>query len=70
MSNVSLLDPSVLKAGLTDGMNLKPSLTTDAYSGGIPQASSEIKPGLLGTDGNLAGGLLTRNGQLKQSLLK
>ena len=69
-SNVSLLDPSLLKPGLVDGANLKPSLVTTSYAGGTPSAASELKPGLVGADGNLKPSLVNADGSLKSGLLR
>ncbi len=54
---VGLLDPTVLKPCWVDGANLKPSMVTPAYGGGVPSAASEVKAGLLGAGGSLKAGL-------------
>lgn len=68
--DVSLLDPSILKPSLTDGNgNLRQSLVTSLYSGGIPSNANEIRPGLLLGD-KLKPSLLDSEGNLKPGLLK
>lgn len=63
------LDPSVLKPSLSDGTNLKPSITTSAYTGGTPSSASEVKPGLLDGE-SLNPSLSDGSGNLKPGLLK
>jgi hypothetical protein len=67
-SNVNLLDPAVVKAGLSDGTNLKAGITTSSYGGGTPSSPEEIKNGWLDSEGNLKAGLVDENGDLKKGL--
>lgn len=57
------LNPSILKPGLTtpDGLDLKPSLVTTAYSGGTPSAANQIKPSLRNADGSLKSSIANAN---------
>lgn len=63
------LDPTKLKPGLVEGGKLKPSLTTDLYTGGTPSAANQVKRSIVDASGNLRAGLV-HNGKLKPSLLK
>lgn len=71
MVDFSQLDPSRLKPGLTDGNgNLKPSLVTSSYAGGVPASASDLKPSLVYPDGRLREGLIeSDHDDLKLSLL-
>lgn len=69
-SNVSLLDPSELKPGLTEGANLNPSMVRGGYAGGTPTSADDLKPTLVGADGNLKPSLVTPSGELKPGFKK
>jgi len=53
MAQYSDLDPTRLKASLSDGTDLKPSITTSGYAGGTPAAVTDLKPSICYADGTL-----------------
>jgi hypothetical protein len=63
------LDPAILKPSLSDGTDLKPSITTDSYSGGPPSAPGDLKPSVVYPDGRIKEGLLYL-GELAPSILR
>lgn len=70
MPDYSDFDPAKLKPSLVDGEgNLKPSLTTDSYSGGVPTSAGDLKPSLVNADGSLKAGLLNGS-ELKAGLIR
>jgi hypothetical protein len=69
MTDYSDLDPAALKPSLSDGTDLKPSITTDSYSGGTPSAPGDLKPSIVYPDGRVKEGLLHR-GFLNPSVTK
>lgn len=69
-SNVDLLDPSELKPGLTEGANLNSSMVRGGYAGGTPTSADDLKPTLVGADGNLKPSLVTPSGELKPGFKK
>lgn len=69
--NVGALDPAVLKPSLTDGNgNLRHSLVTSLYNGGIPTNAAELRPSLVTADGKLKPSLTDAAGNLNAGLLK
>lgn len=69
MTDYSDLVPADLKESLSDGVNLKPSITTDQYTGGTPTNANQVKKSICYTDGTLKESICTANG-LKASVLK
>ncbi len=69
MTDVNKLIPGSLKPSVSDGTNLKPSITTPNYGGGTPSAANEIKRSIVGADGNLKRSLVDSAGNLKSSWL-
>lgn len=68
MADYSDLDPSILKASLTDGNgNLKPSITTSSYTGGIPSSAADLKASIRYPDGRLK--WAKGDGSLKDAIL-
>lgn len=53
MADYTDLDPTLLRASVSDGTNLKPSLTTSSYAGGTPAAAADLKPSIAYADGTL-----------------
>ena len=73
MADYSDFDPANLRKGLLnkDRTGLKPSLTTDLYSGtGVPTNWNQLKPSLRHADGTLRAGLLSSDGTLRAAILK
>lgn len=53
MADYSDLDPTLLRPSVSDGTNLKPSITTNGYSGGTPSAATDLKRSICYADGTL-----------------
>ena len=68
MSDFSDLIPANLKPSVSDGVNLKPSITTSNYTGGTPTAANQVKPSIMYSDGRLKESVANELG-IKPSLL-
>ena len=53
MADYSDLIPANLRASVSDGTNLKPSITTSSYAGGTPAAAGDLKRSIAYADGTL-----------------
>lgn len=53
MADYTDLDPTLLRASVSDGTNLKPSITTSSYGGGTPSAAADLKRSIAYADGTL-----------------
>lgn len=72
MPNLDQLTPGLLRTSLVDTDNpdnLRASLVTDAYPGGIPQPG-DLRPSLVAENGDLKPGLMEADGYLNRSLYK
>lgn len=69
MADYSDLDPTALRASLSDGTRLKKSITTDLYTGGTPSAANQVKPSIMYADGTLKESITYADGTLKPSWL-
>ena len=68
MADYSDLVPADLKPSLSDGTNLKPSITTDSYAGGTPTAAGEVKRSVVYADGTVKPSMTAADGTLKPSV--
>jgi len=68
MADYTDLIPANLRASVSDGTNLKPSITTTAYGGGTPSAANEVKRSIMYADGTLKESIADADG-LKASWL-
>ena len=69
MADYSDLDPTALRASLSDGTNLKKSITTALYTSGTPSAANQVKPSIMYADGTLKESITYADGTLKPSWL-
>jgi hypothetical protein len=53
VADYSDLDPTALRASLSDGTRLKKSITTDLYTSGTPTAANQVKPSIMYPSGTL-----------------
>jgi hypothetical protein len=69
MAQYSDLDPTRCRPSVSDGTNLKPSLTTSGYSGGTPTAATDLKRSIVYPDGTLKQSIADAT-DLKRCMLK
>jgi PKD repeat protein len=69
MADYSDLIPANLRASLSDGTRLKPSITTSAYTGGTPSAANQVKRSVVYADGTVKPSMAYADGTLKPSVL-
>jgi len=69
VADYSDLDPTALRASLSDGTRLKKSITTDLYTGGTPSAANQVKRSIMYADGTLKESVTYADGTLKPSWL-
>jgi hypothetical protein len=69
MAQYSDLDPTRCRPSISDGTNLKPSLTTSGYSGGTPAAATDLKRSIVYPDGTLKQSIADAT-DLKRCMLK
>lgn len=67
-----MMDPTILKAGLSDGTNLKRDLTTASYTGGVPSSGQDLKATWMNPNNRdlLRACVKNWDGKLKPSLKK